>query len=153
MYTALDKEVSQEQPQRSRKRKRRLPISIVLGGLAILGAVIYLIFANTQADAEYYMTVSELQNCKICATQSVRVAGEVQAGTIVYDNAHGQVRFVINDGSRSLAVIYSGVVPDIFRPGVTVVVEGHYTGQAPFQAQTLLTKCPSKFQSATPGAQ
>ena len=153
MQTAPDTSISQEEVKPARKRKRRLPISFILGGIAILGAVIYLIFANTQADAEYYMTVSELQQCKICATQSVRVAGDVQAGTIVYDNARGQVRFDINDGSRSLAVIYSGVVPDIFRAGVTVVVEGHYTGQGPFQAQTLLTKCPSKFQSATPGAQ
>ena len=153
MRTALDTPAQQDQSQPRRKRKRRLPISFILGGIAILGAVIYLIFANTQADAEYYMTVSELQHCNICATQAVRVAGEVQAGTIVYDNAHGQVRFDINDGSRSLAVVYSGVVPDIFRAGVTVVVEGHYTGKGPFQAQTLLTKCPSKFQSATPGTQ
>jgi cytochrome c-type biogenesis protein CcmE len=36
---------------------------------------------------------------------------------------------------------------------VTVVVEGRYTGQGLFQAQSLLTKCPSKFQSATPGTQ
>lgn len=132
------------------RRKRRLPISFILGGVAILGAVIYLIFANTQSDAMYYMTVSELKSCKVCTTESVRVAGSVQA--IVYDNAHSQVRFVINDGSHSLPVVYSGIIPDIFRTGVTVVVEGHYTGQGPFQAQTLLTKCPSKFQSATPGS-
>jgi cytochrome c-type biogenesis protein CcmE len=148
--TALDSSTQEEQPL-PRRRKRRLPISFILGGVAILGAVIYLVFANTQASAVYYMTVSELKSCKVCTTQSVRVAGNVQAGTIVYDNAHIQVRFVINDGSQSLPVVYSGIVPDIFRAGVTVVVEGHYTGQGPFQAQTLLTKCPSKFQVATPG--
>ena len=151
MQTALDSSMQEGQPLP--RRKRRLPISFVLGGVAILGAVIYLIFANTQASAVYYMTVSELKSCKVCATQSVRVAGDVQAGTIMYDNSRSEVRFVINDGSHSLPVVYSGIIPDIFRPGVTVVVEGHYTGQGPFQAQTLLTKCPSKFQSATPGTQ
>ncbi len=151
MSTDLDPSLPQGQPLP--RRKRRLPVSFILGGVAILGAVIYLVVANTQANAVYYMTVSELANCNICKTQSVRVAGDVQTGTIVYDNAHGQVRFVINDGSRSLAVDYSGVVPDIFRAGVTVVVEGRYTGQGLFQAQSLLTKCPSKFQSATPGTQ
>ncbi len=153
MQTALDPSMQEEPSLPRRKRKRRLPISFILGGVAILGAVIYLIFANTQADAMYYMTVSELKSCKVCITESVRVAGNVQAGTIVYDNAHSLVHFVINDGSHSLPVVYSGIIPDIFRPGVTVVVEGHYTGQGPFQAQTLLTKCPSKFQSATPGTQ
>jgi len=134
-------------------RKRRLPVSFILGGIAILGAVIYLVFANTQANAVYYMTVSELRNCTTCATQSVRVAGVVQQGSIVHDDAHQQLRFVIADdnGRQTLPVVYTGIVPDIFRPGITVVVEGHYTAHAPFRAATLLAKCPSKFQAATPG--
>lgn len=155
MQTALDSTAQEERAKAARpRRKRRLPISILMGGIAILGAVIYLIFANTQANAVYYMTVHELQTCTTCATQSVRVAGVVQAGSVVQSNGGQQIRFAIADssGSQQLSVVYSGVVPDIFRPGITVVVEGHYTGKGPFQAQTLLAKCPSKFQSATPGA-
>lgn len=134
------------------RRRRRLPLSFILGGVAILGAVIYLVFANTQANAVYYMTVSELSHCAVCTTQSVRVAGVVQANPVMGGQGNAQqMRFVISDGQQSLQVVYSGVVPDIFRPGITVVVEGHYTGSGPFQAQTLLAKCPSKFQSATPG--
>ena len=148
MQTALDTSMEEHQPQT--RRKRRLPISFMLGGLAILGAVIYLVIANTQANAVYYMTVSELKSCTICTTQSVRVAGVVQAG-VVNDDANQQMRFTIADGTQSLQVVYSGIVPDIFRPGITVVVEGLYAGHGPFQAQTLLAKCPSKFQSATPG--
>lgn len=149
MQTALDTSMEAHQPQT--RRKRRLPISFVLGGLAILGAVIYLVIANTQANSVYYMTVSELRSCTICSTQSVRVAGVVQDGSVVNDTAHQQMRFTIADGSQSLQVVYSGIVPDIFRPGITVVVEGLYVGHEPFRAQTLLAKCPSKFQSATPG--
>lgn len=149
MQTALELAVEEQQPRT--RRKRRLPISFALGGLAILGAVIYLVIANTQANAVYYMTVSELKSCKTCATQSVRVAGVVQAGSVVNNDANQQMSFTIADGSQSLNVVYSGIVPDIFRPGITVVVEGLYSGHGPFQAQTLLAKCPSKFQSATPG--
>ena len=132
------------------RRRKRLPISFIVAGLAILGAVIYLIFTSTQANALYYLTVSELKSCTTCATQSVRVAGFVQAGSIVRDDQKQQISFVIADGGHTLPVVYSGIVPDIFRPGIQVVVEGHYMGQGPFQAQTLLAKCPSKFQSATP---
>lgn len=146
MQTALDLSTEEQQPRT--RRKRRLPISFMLGGLAILGAVIYLVIANTQANAVYYMTVSELKSCATCSTQSVRVAGVVQ-NSVVSSNGQ-QMRFTIADGTQTLQVIYSGVVPDIFRPGITVVVEGLYTGHGPFQAQTLLAKCPSKFQSATP---
>jgi cytochrome c-type biogenesis protein CcmE len=144
--------VPQEEGEKpSRRRRKRLPISFILGGLAILGAVIYLIYANTQANAAFYLTVSELKSCTTCAAQSIRVAGVVQAGSVVNNEQNQQISFVIADSGQSLPVVYSGIVPDIFGPGITVVVEGHYTGTGPFQAQTLLTKCPSKFQAATPG--
>ncbi len=129
---------------------KRLPLSFILAGIAILGAVLYLVFANTQANAVYYMTVPELKHCTTCTVQAVRVAGVVEAGSVVRNDARQMINFTITDGKQLLPVTYTGVVPDIFRPGIQVVVEGHYTGQGPFQAQTLLAKCPSKFQSATP---
>lgn len=138
--------------QKTAPPRKRLPLSFLLAGIAILGAVIYLVYANTQTNAVYYMTVPELKHCTICTTQAVRVAGVVQAGSVVRNDSNDLIKFVITDGNQSLPVTYSGVVPDIFRPGIQVVVEGHYTGQGPFQAQTLLAKCPSKFQSATPAA-
>src|SRR5438067_13004407 len=101
----------ERKPLRPRKR---LPLSFILGGLAILAAVIYLIYANTQADAVYYFTVSELKNCSVCTTQSVRVAGVVQVGSIVHDDQKQQISFVISDSGQSLPVVYSGIVPDIF---------------------------------------
>lgn len=136
--------------KKSLRPRRRLPLSFIFGAIAILAAVIYLVYANTQANAVYYLTVSELKSCTTCATQSVRVAGVVQAGSVVHDNQKQLISFVISDGGQALPVVYSGVVPDIFRPGIQVVVEGHYNGQGAFQAQTLLAKCPSKFQAATP---
>ncbi len=138
---------STEKSAAARPRKR-LPLSFLLAGIAILGAVLYLVYANTQTNAVYYMTVPELKHCTTCATQSVRVAGYVQAGTIKRDDRTQSISFVIEDSHQTLPVVYSGVVPDIFRPGVQVVVEGHFLGKEPFQAQTLLAKCPSKFQSA-----
>ncbi len=149
--------VSTEKLPAARPRKR-FPLSFLLAGIAVLGAVLYLVYANTQANAVYYMTVPELKHCTTCATQSVRVAGYVQAGSIKYDDRTQSISFVIEDSHQTLPVVYGGVVPDIFRAGVQVVVEGHYnynatTGTQPFQAQTLLAKCPSKFQSASPAAQ
>src|SRR3984893_19308356 len=104
----------ERKPLRPRKR---LPLSFILGGLAILAAVIYLVFANTQANAVYYMTVSELKSCTTCATQSVRVAGVVQQGSIVHDDAHQQIRFVIADdnGRQTLTRVLYRIAPVLLR--------------------------------------
>src|SRR5437870_9742683 len=125
MQAALAAPTEEKIPSR---RRKRLPLSFIIGGLAILAAVIYLVYANTQANAVYYMTVSELRNCSTCTTQSVRVAGVVQAGSIVRNDQSQLVHFVITEGGQALAVNYSGVVPDIFGPGIQVVVEGYYSG-------------------------
>lgn len=141
--------ISEEQVE-PRRRRRKIPLSFLLAGVVILGAVAYLIYANTQSNAAYDLTVSQLMQCKSCMAQDVRVEGTVLKGSIQNNSANQQLSFVISDGSRSLPVMYTGVVPDIFSAGIQVVVEGRYSGQGAFQATTLLTKCPSKFTVATP---
>lgn len=143
-------EPSAQESESPGPRKRRWPWSFVLAGLVILGAVAYLVYANTQSNAAYDMTVTQLLQCGSCARQAVRVEGVVQRGSIRHNEVRQQLSFVIADGRQRLPVVYTGVVPDIFNAGIQVVVEGHYTAGGPFQALTLLTKCPSKFTAATP---
>ncbi len=134
----------------SRTRRRKVPLSFIVAGLAIAGAVLYLVIANTGASAEFYMTISELRTCSSCADRAVRVAGVVANDTITHD-ASQSVHFTIDDGSQTMPVIYSGTLPDTFHASAQVVVEGHLINSV-FQAQQVLVKCPSKFQAATPGA-
>jgi cytochrome c-type biogenesis protein CcmE len=146
-------QMEREAPTRTApKRRRKLPWSFLVAGVAVAGAIIYLVIANTGTAAEYYMTVAELQSCHSCSTQTVRVAGDVAANSIVHGSGSQAIRFSIQDGGQALPVEYSGIVPDIFRPGIQVVVEGKLVSGGVFHAQTLLAKCPSKFQAATPAA-
>ena len=61
----------------------------------------------------------------------------------------GQILANVISSQIELHAEYGGVVPDVFKPGIQVVVEGHLTNGL-FKASSLLAKCPSKFQSATP---
>lgn len=148
------KERDEEQsPSSTRRpnRRRKLGWGFVLAGLAIVGAIVYLVVANTGASAEYYMTINELRACTTCAHQTVRVAGIVAPNSIVRNDATQTIHFSIAEGSVTLPVVYNGIVPDTFRAGIQVVAEGHLVNGV-FQADNVLAKCPSKFQSATPGA-
>ena len=137
-------------------RRRRMRWSFVVAGVAIAGAILYLVLANTGATAEYYMTISQLRACSSCSSRTVRVSGFVLANTIVKNTSTQVVRFAITDAkATAMPVTYSGVVPDIFQSGAQVVVEGRLESNGVFSAENLLTKCPSKFQaaSAPPGSQ
>ena len=112
--------------------------------LVVAGCVGYLIYSATGGSSEYYLTVSELR----AHTQSgdVRVAGVVQ-GDVVRSDGGLHVRFTEKDSTASVLVDYSGPVPDIFQPGITVVAEGRLGADGVFHASQLLAKCPSRFST------
>jgi cytochrome c-type biogenesis protein CcmE len=113
-----------------------------LPGVVVAACVGYLIFTASGASAEYYVTVSELRSHP--ASGDVRVAGVVQ-DDVLKNGLH--VSFTEKDGTAAMPVDYSGTLPDIFKPGITVVVEGTMGADGVFHARTLLAKCPSRFST------
>lgn len=126
---------------------------IVVAALVVVAAIGYLIFNGFQSASVYYLTVSELKAREASPTDvfapEVRVAGVVQAGSVQRSDVDSTIHFTIADSGGSLPVVYKGMVPDIFGPGIQVVVEGKYRN-GEFEATTLLAKCPSKFTAAVP---
>lgn len=117
----------------------------------IVGAVCYLMFSGANDSMVYYYTVSELQaKAPQLEGKGVRVSAHVIPGSIVQQPGSKSVHFQIEDkGSQvKLPVQYAGIIPDTFKDNAEVVVEGRYdrtTGV--FHANTLLAKCPSKYQA------
>jgi len=123
------------------KRKKFL-----IGGIIVALAVGYLSYAAFTNSATYYYTVSELteQGSSIYG-ENVRVNGQVAPGSIEQESGGLILRFSIIDGEKSLPVVYRGVVPDSFKPDSEVVAEGYLNANGIFQANTIMTKCPSKY--------
>ena len=119
--------------------------------MLVVGACVgYLVYSASGGTSEYYMTVSELRSQQPAAGD-VRVAGVVQ-NDVQRSNAGLHVQFTEKDVTSSVLVDYQGTLPDIFRPGITVVAEGRLGADNVFYARTLLAKCPSRF-STTPYTQ
>ena len=120
----------------------------VAGLVAIVAACVgYLVYSATGTSAEYYRTVAELRSDH--SGGDARVLGTVQDD--VQRTAGGlEVKFTATDSGASMPVEYRGPLPDIFRPGIQVVVEGRMNAEGVFVAKTLLAKCPSRFTAAAP---
>jgi cytochrome c-type biogenesis protein CcmE len=114
--------------------------------LVVAACVGYLIFAASGGTTEYYLTVSELRSHS--GAGDVRVAGVVQSDVVKSDGGL-RVTFTEKDGTASVPVDYSGALPDIFKPGITVVAEGKLGSDGIFHARTLLAKCPSRFSTTS----
>ncbi|MBI1854905.1 MAG: cytochrome c maturation protein CcmE [Chloroflexi bacterium] len=151
-------------------------MKFIIGGLLILGAVVYLIVSSTQANAEYFMTVNEL-NAKGASVvgKNLRVSGAVVGNTIQYDpstltltfevahvtgdnnevEAQGGLAAVLQaavaDPNRArIKVVYVGPKPDLLKNEAQAIMTGQLGADGVFHADELLLKCPTKYQEAAP---
>ena len=124
----------------------------IVAGLLILGSVAYLMFSGINDTMVYYYTLSELAEKKTdLAGVGLRIHGHVSSGTIRIDRELSQVDFLVMEKktTNTLPVTYQGIIPDTFKDGAEVVVEGTYQADRHhFQATILMAKCPSKYEEA-----
>ncbi len=126
-------------------RKRKF----LIGGIIVFLAIGYLGFIGFQSSATYYYEVSELmeQGSSIYG-ENVRVNGQVAPGSVQQEAAGRILRFTIIEGEENLPVVYQGVVPDTFKVGNEVVVEGYLNSDDIFQGDILMPKCASRYVPA-----
>ena len=119
----------------------------LIGGLILIAALVFLGYLGFMGGLTYYYEVGELlDKANSISGQTVRVSGNI-ADDVVKDGL--EMRFAIldtNDSEICLPVFYSGAVPDTFKVGNQVVVEGKYTTTAGiFEAEAIIVKCGSKY--------
>ena len=126
------------------KRIRHKPIILSLIVLMVIG---YLIYTGLRDTMIFYLTVSEVMAQPLeDLSQTQKVGGFVNADSVQWDPKTLKLSFKLEDQLASLIVNYSGVVPDSFKPGAEVIVEGTYRGNGSFQATTIMPKCASKYE-------
>src|SRR5262249_26793012 len=100
---------------------------IAVAALIVAAAVPYLAFAGIRKGWGYYVDVDQLVTAKKYSQQRVRVCGRV--GEEGFDAAVGRLNanFVLLGKDHNVKVAYKGLVPDLFKVGTDVVIEGHLT--------------------------
>lgn len=148
----------------------------VIGGVLILGAVVFLIWSATASTSEYFLTIDELHaKGSSIVDKNLRVAGAVIGDTIQYDPQTLTLTFevahvsgdnaqletegglaealhqaVLDPSRERMTVVYVGPKPDLLRNEAQAIVTGHLGADGIFYADELLLKCPTKYEEAVP---
>jgi cytochrome c-type biogenesis protein CcmE len=125
-------------------RKRKIRLVVALGvAVCLASALLYTSFsASTEASKP-----SELK-----PGRSYEVTGKVVRGSVSHRGDELRFRLRDRDGTASVPVTYTGVVPDPFRAGREVIVKGELReGTFVAERDSLVTKCPSKFTKEKSG--
>ena len=123
-------------------------MKFVIGGLVLVIIVAALMVQATMTTGAYYMTVDEINRAGASLVgERVRVSGIVVDGSEDWRPQEVTLRFAIADENGSqLPIVFSGPRPDNFQRAASAIVEGELLPDGSFQAETLLLKCPSRYE-------
>ncbi len=124
-----------------RRQKRLIAVSAVV--IAISAAVGLMLFALNQ-NIDLFYTPSEIVNGKEGVVpkvgQRLRIGGLVVEGSVVRDDDTLDVSFNLIDTGPLVKVVYSGILPDLFREGQGIVATGILEEGGVIRANEVLAK-------------
>ena len=139
----------------------RYNMRFIVGGILLLAFVGFLGFQMVRATTTtgaYFMTVNELLADPNIQGQRVRVNGNVVPGTEDWNAQDITLKFSISDetmenvavsqavNAKQLPIVFYGPSPDNFQRAASAIIEGELLPDGTFQADTLLLKCPSRYE-------
>ncbi|MCJ8323053.1 MAG: cytochrome c maturation protein CcmE [Rhizobiales bacterium] len=119
----------------TRKQQR---FTFIIVGLLLLGVAIALILTAMKDGISFFKTPTQIMTENLDPTTRLRIGGLVVIDSIERQNE--VLTFQITDNNMNLNISYKGVVPDLFKQGQGVVLEGYLTPNKLFVADSLLAK-------------
>jgi cytochrome c-type biogenesis protein CcmE len=163
-----EKDDARSEADLARLTKRRGRWKFLVGGVLILGSVLYLVISGTLSNAQYFITVESVLNDPEYIGQTVKVSGAVLGDSIVHilenEGEESRIEFTIanipqefedlaaalnqsvNDPTAArMRVVYYGDFPDLLQHEAQAILTGELGADGIFYASELLLKCPSRF--------
>lgn len=119
----------------TRKQQR---FTFIFAGIILLAIAIGLILSAMNDGISFFKTPTELLSQKLDVTKRIRIGGLVIERSLKKDG--NLFKFQVTDNQSELNVEYNGLVPDLFKEGQGVVIEGYLNQNKTFVADVLLAK-------------
>ena len=123
------------------RKQRRL--SVIAGLGLVLALAVGLILFALRDQIVFFYSPTEIHEKAVAAGTPVRLGGLVKQGT--WKKSGDQNDFVVTDGTTEMVAHYTGILPDLFREGQGVVVEGAVATDGSFAATNVLAKHDEKY--------
>jgi cytochrome c-type biogenesis protein CcmE len=133
-----------------RRQRRRLGVA----GVVIVAAIGFLIFKGITSAIVFFKTANEaIAQRATLGNSTFQLEGMVMPGTVrtIRDTSGTTVAFVVESSGVKVAVTNTGAPPQLFQPGIPVVVVGHFVGTTDrFASDQILVKHSNVYIAAHP---
>lgn len=121
----------------SRKRRRLYVLMLCLIGLGTATALTLVAF---QDHLVFFYTPTDIATKPVPRDRNLRIGGLVEVGSVERASDRPEIRFRVTDLEKAVPVVFTGVVPDLFREGQGVVANGRLGADGVFRASELLAR-------------
>ncbi len=121
-------------------KPRHKKLAIITASVAALGVSAYLVLNAFQSNLVFFFSPTQVMAKEAPVGKSFRIGGLVEEGSIQREASGTTVRFSITDTSKTIQVVYTGILPDLFREGKGVVAQGKLGENGVFNADEVLAK-------------
>ncbi|MCH9689635.1 MAG: cytochrome c maturation protein CcmE [Gammaproteobacteria bacterium] len=118
---------------------RRKKLVKLLIPVCLLALVVALVMYALRQNISLFYTPTEVSLGSAPKALNIRMGGRVVEGSILRGNDLN-IQFKLTDMNQTVLVHYAGLLPDLFREGQGLVVEGHVLDSGAFDAQRVLAK-------------
>ena len=112
----------------------------IAAGVAGLGVATALVLNAFQSNLVFFFTPTQVASNEAPRDRAFRVGGLVEAGSVERDKDALTVRFRVTDTAKTIPVVFTGILPDLFREGKGVVAQGRLGPDGTFKASEVLAK-------------
>ena len=112
----------------------------IAGGLGALGVASALVLNAFQSNLVFFLTPTQVAANEAPRDRAFRIGGLVEDGSVVREKDALTVRFKVTDTAKAIPVVYTGILPDLFREGKGVVAQGRMNTDGTFRATEVLAK-------------
>ena len=121
-------------------KPRHKRLTIIALGVLLLGAAAGLVLNAFQSNLVFFFSPSQIAANEAPRGKAFRIGGMVEAGTVVRGNDGLTVKFKVTDTEKTVPVVYTGILPDLFKEGKGVVAQGRLGPDGVFAATEVLAK-------------
>jgi cytochrome c-type biogenesis protein CcmE len=112
----------------------------ITAGITLVAIAAALVLNAFQGNVVFFFSPSQVAAKEAPLDRTFRVGGMVEKGSLKRRADGLTVEFIVTDTARSIPVVYTGILPDLFKEGKGVVTQGKLGADGVFHASEVLAK-------------
>ena len=121
-------------------KPRHKKLVIIFVSVAALGLSAKLVLDAFQSNLVFFFSPTQVAANEAPRGKSFRIGGLVEKGSVKRQSDGITVNFVVTDTAKVIPVVYTGILPDLFKEGKGVVAQGKLSADGVFRADEVLAK-------------